>query len=304
MSYVKFQGSFLSTNRFNKVNYYICEPESEILAVVQFAHGWADCFDRNSDLIDFFTSHGIMVCGCDFIGHNFLREDRTMDFKRKNAWTYLVNDLRKLSHYIKREYPQVPLYLYGHGLGSLVARMTMAQREDYAGAILSGTSGTQHFCRRSLITAQVLGMCRGADYKNYLIQKMLERKINHHFSTERDSKAWECSDPEHRIVNNLGAEETAFYTMEAMRDMFYMLANVQKKEWYQSVAQKMPILLISGAEDPVGNFGKGIKEIEKKLKSKKCDVTMHLYDNMRHNIQDEPDHDQVFTDIIRWMKIY
>ncbi|MBQ6392712.1 MAG: alpha/beta hydrolase [Eubacterium sp.] len=303
MSYTSFKGSFPSTNKIDTVNYYICEPESQIRAILQFAHGWVDCFERNKELISYFTDHGILVCGCDFIGHDFNRRNQG-DFRRKNAWTYLVQDLCKLSRYMRKTYPDVPIYLYGHGLGSLVARIAVNYDESYDGLIISGTSGKQHFCRRSILFSRLLKIWKGADYESPLIEAMMQRKVNARFLKENDTKAWECSDPDHRIANNLGAEGAAFYTAGALRDMFHMLSMVSSDCWYRSLPDHMPILLISGQDDPVGSYGKGIREIDKKLKKTGHQVETHLYIGMRHNLQDEPQKEKVFSDILSWMKSY
>lgn len=308
MSYTRFKGSFRSTNRTDRINYYICEPESEIRAVLQFAHGWVDCFERNKALVEYFTTHGILVCGCDFIGHDLSGRksgelpEHCGDFTKKNGWVYLVKDLRKLTQYIKKTYPGVPIYLYGHGLGSLVARVTVSKGERYDGLILSGTSGKQHFCRRSILYSRFLKFWKGPDYESALLETLMQNKVNCRFFREKDPRAWECSDPDNRIANNLGRPDAGFYTAAALRDMFYMLAMVSAKSWYESLPAEMPVLLISGEDDPVGARGKGIREVSGKLRSAGLKTTMRLYPGMRHNLQDEPDKEKVFNDVLSWMK--
>lgn len=304
MCYTTFQGRFLSSNKIDQVNYYICEPESEIRAIIQFAHGWIDCFHRNQELIQYFTDHGILVCGCDFIGHNLDSKREFGDFKKKNAWTYLVQDLLKLNHYIRKTYPETAVFLYGHGLGSLVARMSLYQSVHFEGMILTGTSGKQHFCKRAEMVSSFMKFFKGADYHSTLIENMMEHKLNARFRKEEDVMSWECSDAANRFQNNMGDHEGVFYCMGALRDMFYMLSKVSSKEWYHIVPKKLPILLLSGEDDPLGNFGRGIREIENHLEEENCNVTMHLYPGMRHNIQDELEKDKVFDDILRWMKTY
>lgn len=304
MCYTTFKGRFLSSNKIDQVNYYICEPESEIRAIIQFAHGWMDCFHRNQELIDYFTDHGILVCGCDFIGHNVNTGREFGDFKKKNAWTYLVQDLLKLNHYIRKTYADIPIYFYGHGLGSLVARMSLFQSEQCDGMILTGTSGKQHFCRKAELVSAFLKMFKGEDYHSALIVNMMEHKINARFRKEHDILSWECSDENNRYQNNMGEREGIFYSMGALRDMFYMLSKVSSCGWYHIVPKKMPILLLSGEDDPLGNFGKGIREVQSRLEEENCNVTMHLYKGMRHNIQDEKDKEKVFQDILSWIKTY
>ncbi len=279
MSYTRFKGTFLSSNGIDRVNYYIFEPESDIRAIVQFAHGWIDYMERNENLINFFTSHGILVCGCDFIGHDIEEKDNYGDFKMKNAWTYLVEDLMRFSCYIKKTYKDTPIFLYGHGLGSLVARMTIIQNIQYDGVIISGTSGKRHFCRRAKIITFFMKRWKGPTYRSPFLQRMMIQK-SHYQSVD------------------------TFYCMGALRDMFHMLSQVSKKTWYKMVPKDLPILLISGSDDPVGLYGKGILEIKNKLQRENCNINMKLYEGMRHNIQDESDRNIVFQDVLMWMKDY
>ena len=69
MAYSKFSGTYRSANHKNRIHYYIFEPETDLRAILQITHGWKDYIERNEELIRFFTDHGVMVCGCDFIGH-------------------------------------------------------------------------------------------------------------------------------------------------------------------------------------------------------------------------------------------
>ena len=83
-----------------------------------------------------------------------------------------------------------------------------------------------------------------------------------------------------------------------------MLALVSTKKWYHSVNVDIPIMLIGGREDPIGNFGKGVEEVHRRLEDSCHRVELHLYDKMRHNICDEERKNDVYTDILQWMKLY
>ena len=69
MAYQKFTGTYQSSDHINRIHYYIYEPETDLRAIIQIVHDFGDCIERNESFIRFFTDHGIMVCGCDHIGH-------------------------------------------------------------------------------------------------------------------------------------------------------------------------------------------------------------------------------------------
>ena len=167
MAYSKFSGTYRSANHKNRIHYYIFEPEADIRAIVQLTHGWRDYIERNEELIQYFTNHGIMVCGCDFIGHGrSSEEEKRGHFDETNGWSYLVKDVKKLASYIQKEYPGVPYFLYGHGMGSLVARLCCLGEFGLDGVILSGTSGKQKYCRRSILLTAILRRFKGLKHRS------------------------------------------------------------------------------------------------------------------------------------------
>ena len=94
------------------------------------------------------------------------------------------------------------------------------------------------------------------------------------------------------------------FTLSAYKNIFKMLGLVSTRKWYRSMNRNLPVLLISGREDPIGNFGKGIEEICQRLSAEGCTVEMKLYDGIRHELQSDPDRETVFRDMLSWMKEY
>ena len=157
MAYSKFRGTYRSANHKNRIHYYIFEPETDLRAILQITHGWKDYIERNEELIQFFTDHGVMVCGCDFIGHGrSSREEDLGQLEEEDGWSCLVKDVKRLASYIRREYPGVPFFLYGHGMGSLVTRLCCLHESHWDGVILSGTSSRQKYCRRAILFTAVM----------------------------------------------------------------------------------------------------------------------------------------------------
>ena len=93
MAYQKFTGTYQSSDHINRIHYYIYEPETDLRAIIQIVHDFGDRIERNESFIRFFTDHGIMVCGCDHIGHG--RSSKKEDygyFGEKNGWAYLIKN--------------------------------------------------------------------------------------------------------------------------------------------------------------------------------------------------------------------
>ncbi|MCD8019167.1 MAG: alpha/beta hydrolase [Clostridiales bacterium] len=305
MAYSKFRGTYRSANQKNRIQYYIYEPETDLRAILQITHGWKDYIERYEELIQYFTDHGIMVCGCDFIGHGRSSEENDRGvFQEHDGWKYLVKDVKKLTSYMKREYPDVPIFLYGHGMGSLVARLCCQYEDMWDGMIFSGTSDKQKYCKRAILATAILHRMKGLNHRSLFLEKLIYGRLNRKFRHEKDDLSWFSSDEETK--NHYRMDEcTQFqFTIRGYENIFKMLELVATKKWYQCVDVDLPILLVSGKEDPIGDFGKGIERIHRRLLDRGCKVDMQLYDGVRHELQSNPSHDVIFSDILVWMKTY
>lgn len=305
MAYSKFSGTYRSANHINRIHYYIFEPEADIRAIIQLTHGWRDYIERNEDFIKFFTDHGIMVCGCDFIGHGrSSEEEKRGHFDEINGWSYLVKDVKKLATYIQKEYPDVPFFLYGHGMGSLVARLCCLGDFGYDGVILAGTSGKQRFCRRSILLTGLLRRCKGFNHRSKYLENLIYKKLNRKFRKEKDCLSWYSEDP--ILRERFSSDERCHFTftISAYENIFKMLGLVSTPKWYRSVNENLPVLLLGGEDDPIGDFGKGVEQVYEHLCKTNHMVEMKLYPGVRHELQSSEKNHEFFSDILDFMKIY
>lgn len=305
MAYSKFRGTYRSANHKNRIHYYIFEPETDLRAILQITHGWKDYIERNEELIQFFTDHGVMVCGCDFIGHGrSSREEDLGQLEEEDGWSCLVKDVKRLASYIRREYPGVPFFLYGHGMGSLVTRLCCLHESHWDGVILSGTSSRQKYCRRAILFTAVMRRFKGLNQRSRLVENMIYRRLNRKYRGERDYLSWFSADEDVRERYGADKRSQFQFTLSAYENIFKMLELVSTKKWYHSIDRELPILLVSGKDDPIGNFGKGIEEIYGRLSGEGCCIEMKLYDGIRHELQGDPDREVIFNDMLNWMKNY
>lgn len=305
MAYSKFSGTYRSANHKNRIHYYIFEPEADIRAIIQLTHGWRDYIERNEDFIKFFTDHGIMVCGCDFIGHGRSSdEEKRGHFDEVNGWSYLVKDVKKLATYIQKEYPDVPFFLYGHGMGSLVARLCCLGNFGLDGVILAGTSGKQRFCRRSILLTAFLRRFKGFNHRSKHLESLIYKKLNRKYRREKDCFSWYSEDPVLRERFSSDERCQFTFTISAYENIFKMLGLVSTPKWYRSVNENLPILLLSGEEDPIGDYGKGVEQVYEYLHKSDHMVEMNLYPGVRHELQSDEKNQEIFSDILDFMKKY
>ena len=90
------------------------------------------------------------------------------------------------------------------------------------------------------------------------------------------------------------------FTVSAMGDLMRLLKNSNRADWYKYISKKMPILLLSGKDDPVGDYGKGVETVHAKLKANGANSRCIIYENARHEILNDFTYDQVKKDIIEF----
>lgn len=94
MAYQKFTGTYQSSDHINRIHYYIYEPETDLRAIIQIVHDFGDCIERNESFIRFFTDHGIMVCGCDHIGHGRSSKKEDYGYFGEKRVGYLIKNTK------------------------------------------------------------------------------------------------------------------------------------------------------------------------------------------------------------------
>ena len=275
-----------------------------IKGVVQISHGMAEYSGRYARFALELCKNGYAVFVSDHIGHGSSVTDGDMlgFFGETDGEEHFIEDLKSLTDIIKNEYPDMPLFLLGHGMGSLIARKYTAKYGYLLdGAVYIGTSGANAALGIGLNYANTLIKQNGPMYRSELLDTMAFGAYNRK-TEKRTEFDWTSRDKEEvdRFIDDdlCGFE----YTVSGMKAMFTMLKQVSSRRWYNSIPLHMPILLASGTMDPVGDYSKGVKEVYKMLKKTgHAGVILNLYEGARHEILNEINRKEVYADIIGWL---
>ena len=142
------QNIYKSANGVSNVTYYILVPEGvEVRGIVQLSHGMCEYFSRYTAFAKYLCGLGFIVCGNDHIGHG-ASVSRTADlgfFAARDGWKYLVEDVKHLTDLMQRRYPDLPYFLLGHSMGSLIARLYLL---DYGEKLHSYRNSRPDRCLR------------------------------------------------------------------------------------------------------------------------------------------------------------
>lgn len=277
-----------------------------IKGIVQISHGMAEYSNRYARFALELCKNGYAVFVSDHVGHGSSVTDNEMlgFFGDSNGEEYFVEDLKSLTDIIKTEYPDVPLYMLGHGMGSLIARKYTAKYGYLLdGVIYTGTSGTNPALGVGIQLANTLIKQNGTHYRSELLDTIAFGAYNR--KTEKRTECdWVSRDREE--VDKFIEDPLCGYkyTVSGMKALFLTLKSVSTRRWYNSVPLSMPILIASGTMDPIGDYSKGVNEVYKTLKKTgHKNVTLKLYEGARHEILNEINKKEVYEDIIIWLDL-
>lgn len=278
-------------------------PDGEVRAVLQIHHGMAEPGDRYKTFAEHMCGSGIAVFIHDMANHgksNQNRED-TGYFGENDGWLGLIEDMKATYDIAKAKFPDVPYFVFGHSMGSFVVRCFLAKYASLVdGAIICGTSGKNPLAGVSVALSGLIAKCKGSKFKSKLLDKAAFGAYNKQFEG-RTKFDWLTKDYE--IVDKYIDDEMCgfLFSAKGFADLGRVLMNANSPLWYERMPKDLPICLISGEKDPVGNYGKGITEIYDKLKSTGHNVSMKLYANCRHEILNETNKEIVFDDVVNYI---
>lgn len=265
-------------------------PEGEPKAVLQITHGMTEHIGRYAAFAQGLTERGVAVCGFDLRGHGKNGTDEEIASLGKGGWELTLSDMRCFYTEMKKRIPRAPYFMMGFSLGSFLLREYLSlYPQDAQGAVIVGT-GYQPGLVLTLIMAIVKAECRkaGFDGTTALVKKLSFETYNEKFRPNETDSDWLCADGDELY--------------EYMRDplcrkyisagLFHQLLGSMKRTGKRGAAaawrKNMPVLFLSGEDDPVGNGGKGVFAVSDRLK--KCgmtDVTVCLFPNARHDLLHE-----------------
>ena len=298
--------SFLSANGKTNIHVRRCTPSGQICGIVQIAHGIAEHVERYDDFAAFLAEHGYLVVANDHLGHgkSIAAADDIGFFGEKDGWDLAVNDMHQLYTLTHSEFPALPYYLFGHSMGSFLARTYIIRYpDDMAGAVICGT-GQQG----ALIVAggKMMGTleCRrnSPRSKSDKLNNLAFGSYNKGFAEHRTEYDWLSRD--NSVVDKYIEDPLCGFVPSAglFTDMMRGLQFIGKKENIRRMRKDLPVFLIAGEKDPVGENGKGVRRVyDMFCKAGMSDVSIKLYPDCRHEILNELNKEEVMQDILAWL---
>lgn len=278
-------------------------PEGKIKGIVQLVHGMAEHIDRYHGVGHALADAGYLVVGHTYLGHGSKAPIHGY-FGDNEGWQFLIDDVEGLRKLIAEEYPDLPYVVLGHSMGSFIVRCYLTQYgKGLAGSVLSGTG----YYSKSLVTAglamaNMVCLCGGKRKPSPLINQIGFATANKPFEPARTPFDWLCRSEE-KIDEYMADPNCGFlFTGAGYREMFRGLNRLTHTEKLKDIPSDLPVLFISGANDPIGNMGKGVRKVAADFeKAGMKNVTVKLYPGARHEMFNETNREEAYADLVSWL---
>lgn len=304
--------TFLSNNGKTNIHCVKWVPDNgEFKAILQITHGMIEFIERYALFAEFLTEKGFLVVGHDHLGHGSSVES-PKDwgyFAPENPSDILIADMHKLRTTIQAEYPGYPYFMLGHSMGSYMLRKYLAfHNENLSGAIIMGTGFVpENTTKLGMTVTKCIAAFKGWDYRSKMVANLSFGGASYkgYDLTGKDrSNSWLTKDE--KIVEFYYNEPRCTYTftLNGYKGLFEAVLFDCKEENVAKVPKDLPIFIVSGKMDPVGDLGEGVMKVYEMFKNTGHeDLTYQLYENDRHEILNETDKEKVYADIFAWMSV-
>ena len=288
---------------------HICqwEPAGEPKAIVQIVHGIAEYAQRYSSFAEHLNKYGYLVVAEDHLGHGKTARRGSVQGYFNGGWFSAVEELLTVKNAIREVYPDTPYIFFGHSMGSFMVRTLLTDYPDLDihGCVICGTGWMP-----DLVVNAGLGICKQVCKKNDekkpndFLHKIVFGGYNKKIEHPRTAFDWLSRDKEQ--VDAYVEDPLCGFSPSAglLRDMLTGFSHIQKKSNLQQMNRETPILFIAGGDDPVGDYGKGVRKAAKRFKELgMLNVTCKVYPLCRHEILNEINRFEIFEDVQSWMEV-
>lgn len=298
---------FDSRDNENKIHAIKWIPESQTpMCILQIIHGMAEYIERYDEFAENMAQKGILVVGEDHLGHGkSVGENGTYGyFCERDAATVVVRDSHRLKKMIQEQYPGVPYIILGHSMGSFILRNYLCRYgTGIQAAVIVGTGmQPKAVLAAGKAVAAVQKLFKDSKYPSSLLNAIAFGGYNKRIKGNRTVMDWLTKDE--KIVDAYIQDPLCgfTFTVNGFQTIFELVSRLYKSENLEKIPKELPVLFMSGADDPVGDYGKGVNKACRSLADAGMKrVQMKLYSDDRHEILNETDRAKIYEDIYVWI---
>lgn len=296
-----------------EVSVYRFFPDENIKpkAIVQLSHGMVEHVMRYEEFAKALTDAGYIFSAHDHRGHGSTAEHAVEkgvgDFgvlAEKDGFNRVVDDVDEIILRASHDFPGLKVVLFGHSFGSFVSQSYIEKYASHISAcILCGTRGPKPLeVVSGKILCQIVCKIYGRKHISKFINYITFGANNRRIKNPKTGSDWLTRDE--NVVKSYKHDKWCTFTPTAgfYEDMLYGLSQIHKKEFLSAIPKNLPVFLIAGDADPVGDYGKTVQLLYNIYKDNNMeDVTLKLYQDARHELLNEINKSEVTKDILNWI---
>lgn len=285
-----------------ELSYRIYRPE-HARASVFIIHGMQEHKERYVPFAQYLCDHGFGVVIYDLPGHGDIEKENLGWFGEKDGWRTLVHSAVDIATITKHEFPGVPMFCFGHSMGSMIARCFVQKYSDLIdGLMLSGAPCYQAGAPAGKALVKVIALKTGKKGHAKILDEMSTGSFNKTIENPRTECDWLSYDTAN--VDRFIADEKCGvpFTVQGYADLFELVIRMHDVSLYHVTKPDLPIIIMAGEDDPCTGGEKGIADSMETLhKAGYVNVKKKIYPHMRHEILNETDRRKVYEDAVSWL---
>ncbi|MDO5651784.1 MAG: alpha/beta fold hydrolase [Moraxella sp.] len=296
----------LSSNGVHRLHHTFFYPLGDIKATLLIVHGMCEHSGRYAEFAQFLADNGILVATYDQLGHGQTAKDMNeLGFiDEKHPVQALCKDMVIMADKLKTFATDVPHFVMGHSMGSLVVRTVLAHHaSQFTGAIIMGTGNGVGMLGTLASPALALLNTLYPKLKNERLAWGLNQYMLNQIRSPISASPFAWLAENVNAVKAFEADPLCGFTFtnNGFIALYTLMKKATQDSWYQSCGSDFGVLLVSGKDDPVGNMGVDVALLHDKLLRHQIATTSLLYPNMRHEPLHELNKEQVYQDVLSWL---
>ncbi len=285
----------------------IVEPDNAPKGIVQILHGMSENKERYLDFMNYLASQGFVCIIHDHRGHGasvYSKED--LGYMYANGARSIVEDSNQISRLIRKKYKELPIFLFGHSMGSLVARVYVKRYDRVVdGLIVCGSPSYNPACKGAYYAAKVAGKLFGDKSSGAIFHRLAFGASKLKYPKASSNNAWICTDEQ--VVKEYDKSDLCgfIFSINGFENLFKLMMTAYDKHHWLINQPKLPVWFISGSDDTCMISHKDfLKAVNFMKEVGYQDVKYTVYKGMRHEILNETDNKKVYHDIATKLEIW
>lgn len=278
----------------------VYEPNGEKKGVFQILHGMCEYKERYAPLMQFFCENGYVAVCHDQRGHgDSVKAPEDLGYFYEYSANAIVEDAAQMTREMKARYPDLPIVLFGHSMGSMVARCYLRKYDDMVDrAIVCGSPCKNPLAGVAIFLEKCIRLFRGARHRSKMLTYLSTGKGNDNFPGEGKG-AWLSKNRANIDEFHANPKGDYRFTCNGFENLFKLMKRTYTKKGYELKNPDLPIYFVSGGDDPVLGGEKNWNEVlEFMRKVGYTNVSGTLYQGLRHEVHNELDNENVLSDLL------